>query len=517
MQVNNFLENSAQKYPEKKAVWYQNEWKTYGEIESASNKVANYLRDIGIKRGDRVALLYENSFDYIIGYYGILKMGGITVALNTETTSDSLVYLLNDSGAKAIISNQKFSKYLVPAIKKTPYLNHVIVNQDDLSEYENIGHCTQIKLSELYDQGVDKPCGVRCIDWDIASIVYTSGSTGKPKGVTLRHINIVSNTRSIVEYLKLTEKDRIMVILPFYYIYGKSLLNTHFYVGGSVVIDNRFAYPNVVLETMKKTEVTGFAGVPSTFMILLNKSSIRKYEFAHLRYLTQAGGAMAPSVQKEVAEIFKPAELYIMYGATEASARLSYLDPKMLPKKWGSIGKAIPNVDLFIADENGNELPQGEVGEIVARGSNIMVGYWNDPEETAKVLKNGLYYTGDLGRMDEDGFLYVVGRKKDMIKVGGERVSGKEVEEKILEMDEVHEVAVIGVDDPTLGEAIKAFIVPRSDAVLDEDKVKNFLRNGLPSYKIPKYIEFRTELPKNKAGKIMKTKLKEMEQSNKNS
>ncbi|MHA1233416.1 MAG: class I adenylate-forming enzyme family protein [Candidatus Helarchaeota archaeon] len=189
----------------------------------------------------------------------------------------------------------------------------------------------------------------------------------------------------------------------------------------------------------------------------------------------------------------------------------------MLPKKWGSIGKAIPNVDLFIADENGNELPQGEVGEIVARGSNIMVGYWNDPEETAKVLKNGLYYTGDLGRMDEDGFLYVVGRKKDMIKVGGERVSGKEVEEKILEMDEVHEVAVIGVDDPTLGEAIKAFIVPRSDAVLDEDKVKNFLRNGLPSYKIPKYIEFRTELPKNKAGKIMKTKLKEMEQSNKNS
>ncbi|MCD4691436.1 MAG: AMP-binding protein, partial [Calditrichales bacterium] len=325
--------------------------------------------------------------------------------------------------------------------------------------------------------------------------------------------NIVSNTKSIVEYLKLTSKDRIMVVLPFYYIYGKSLLNTHFFIGGSVVIDNRFAFPNVILETMKKTEATGFSGVPSTFMIMLNKSTIRKYKFDSLRYITQAGGAMAPAVQKETQKVFDPAELFVMYGATEASARLSYLDPKRLSKKWGSIGKAIPNVDLFVADENGNEKRQGETGEIAARGSNLMSGYWNDPEETNKVLKHGLYYSGDLGRMDEDGFIYVVGRSKDIIKVGGERVSAKEVEEKILEINEVHEVAVISVDDPVLGEAIKALIVPRDGSEIDQEFVKKALMKNLSSYKQPKYIEFRNDLPKNESGKILKSVLKEEEKT----
>jgi len=509
MQVNNFLEYAAEKFPAKEAVWYKDEWMTYAAIDELANKVANYLKSIQIKRGDRVALLYENSFDYIINYYAILKVGAITVALNTEMTSDSLTYLLNDSGAKAIITNEKFSRYLVPSVKKTPYLKNVIIDQDDLSEYQEIGHCNQISLADIYKDGHSTHPDVRCIDIDLASIVYTSGSTGKPKGVTLTHLNIVSNTRSIVEYLELTPRDRIMVILPFYYIYGKSLLNTHFYAGGSVVIDNTFAYPNVILKTMDKTHVTGFAGVPSTFIILLNRTNVRDYNFESLRYLTQAGGAMAPAVQKEVAEVFAPAKLVIMYGATEASARLSYLDPKVLTSKWGSIGKAIPNVDLFVADESGQELPVGQAGEIVARGSNMMVGYWNDPQETEKVLRNGLYYTGDLGKMDEEGFLYVVGRKKDMIKVGGERVSAKEVEETLLEIDKIHEVAVIGVDDPTLGEAIKAYIVPRKKAQLTDKEIMGHLRKKLPAYKHPKYIEIRNSLPKNESGKILKTVLKE--------
>jgi len=510
MQVNNFLEYAAEKFPDKKAVWYKDEWISYARIENHANKVANFLKSAQIKRGDRVALLYENSFNYIICYYAILKIGAITVALNTETTSDALIYLLNDSGAKAIITNEKFSKHLVPSLKKTPYLKSVIIDQEDLTEYKEIGHCDQIRLNDIYNDGKSSHPGVRCIDIDLASIVYTSGSTGKPKGVTLTHLNIVSNTQSIVEYLELTANDRIMAILPFYYIYGKSLLNTHFYVGGSVVIDNTFAYPNVILKTMEKTNVTGFAGVPSTFIILLNRSNVRKCNFSSLRYLTQAGGAMAPTAQKEVASVFAPAKLIIMYGATEASARLSYLDPGVLSTKWGSIGKAIPNVDLFVADESGQELPVGQVGEIVARGSNLMVGYWNDPQETAKVLNNGLYYTGDLGKMDEDGFLFVVGRKKDMIKVGGERVSAKEVEETILEIDKVHEVAVIGVDDPTLGEAIKAYIVPRSKTSITNIEIMEYLRTILPSYKHPKFIEIRKSLPKNESGKILKTALKEI-------
>jgi long-chain acyl-CoA synthetase len=219
---------------------------------------------------------------------------------------------------------------------------------------------------------------------------------------------------------------------------------------------------------------------------------------------------MAPAIQKKVAKIFHPAKLYIMYGATEASARLSYLDPNDLPRKWGSIGKAIPNVELFIADDKGNQLAPGSEGEIVARGANIMNGYWNDAKETAKVLKNGLYYTGDIGVMDEEGYLYVVGRSKDMIKVGGNRVSAKEIEEVLYAHTDISEVAVIGVDDDILGEAIKAFVVLKNGRIRNgaNKMIMNFLKEHLAPYKLPKFIEYRDSLPKNESGKIQKLKLK---------
>jgi len=513
MLVHHLLEKSAQQYPDKQAVWYKDQWMTYAEIDRRANQIGNYLKEVGIKRSDRVILLYENSFEYVAGYYGILKAGAVTVPLDTDTTTDSLIYYLNHSGACAAIANQKFSRNLAPAIKKAPELKHVIADQDDLSVYQEIGHCDQMRLRDVYEQMPDQQVGVRGIDLNLASIVFTSGSTGKPKGAALSHLNFISNITSIVEYLQLTCDDRVMVVLPFYYIYGKSLLNTHFMVGGSVVLDNRFAFPQVILETMEKTEVTGFSGVPSTFMILLNKSSVRKFRFASLRYVTQAGGAMAPSVQKEVAQVFAPARLYVMYGATEAAARLSYVDPEMLPQKWGSIGKAISNTDLFVTDQSGRPLGPNQVGEIAARGANIMSGYWNDPDGTSKVLKNGLYYTGDLGKMDEEGYLYVVGRSRDIIKVGGFRVSAKEVEEALLEIDQIHEVAVIGVSDATLGEAIKAIIVPRDHNSLSDDTIRKQLKDKLPTYKFPKYFEFRESLPKNESGKVLKEVLKKQQKS----
>jgi acyl-CoA synthetase (AMP-forming)/AMP-acid ligase II len=219
---------------------------------------------------------------------------------------------------------------------------------------------------------------------------------------------------------------------------------------------------------------------------------------------------MAPAIQKKVAKIFHPAKLYIMYGATEASARLSYLDPNDLPRKWGSIGKAIPNVELFVVDDQGNLLPAGLEGELVARGANIMRGYWNDIEETSKVLKNGLYYTGDIGVMDEEGYLYVVGRSKDMIKVGGNRVSAKEIEEVLYEHSDISEAAVIGIDDDILGEAIKAFVVLRNGQNKNgaDELIMSFLREHIAPYKLPKYIEYRDSLPKNESGKIQKLRLK---------
>ncbi len=508
MQVNGFLEDSAQRNPESKAAWHDGRWMNYGTIESLSNRAANSLLENGIRRGDRVALLIENSFDYIIHYYAILKAGAVTVALNTALTADMLAYALNDSGAKCVVSNPKFSKVLLPALRLSPGVEFVVQNQDDVSAFESAGRRRACRFSDIYGTGSPSRPDAGGMDSDTASIVYTSGSTGKPKGVVLTHLNIVSNTRSIVEYLKLTPEDRVMVVLPFYYIYGKSLLNTHFCAGGSVVIDNRFAYPSVILETMKETQVTGFAGVPSTFMILLGKTNIREFRFDRLRYVTQAGGAMPVAVQKEAAGVFAPAELYIMYGATEASARLSYLDPEDLHRKWGSIGKAIPNVRLAVVDDRGEELPAGETGEIAAKGPNIMKGYWNDPGETDKVLKNGWYFTGDLGKTDDEGFFYVVGRKKDMIKAGGERVSAKEVEERILEIRQVHEAAVIGVPDELLGEAIKAFIVPKGESRWTEREYDIEIKKRLPAYMHPRTVVLMRELPKNESGKILKNELK---------
>ena len=508
MQINHFLENAAQKYPDKEALWYKEEWMTYGAIDRLSNKLGNYLKETGIRRGDRVAILYENSFDYVIAYFAVLKVGAIEVSMNTETTVDTVTHALNDSGAKAIVTSKRHSRCLVPALRKAPEVRDVIVEQQDLSAYEEIGHCNPIRLSQIYDSGDARRPGTRGIDVDLASIVYTTGSTSTPKGVMLSHLNVVSNTRSIIEYLELTERDRIMVVLPFFYIYGKSLLTTHLCVGGSLVLDNRFVFPEAVLETMQSTEVTGFAGVPSTFLILLNRSRVREFTFEKLRYVTQAGGSMAPSIQKKVAEVFAPARLFVMYGATEAAPRLSYLDPDVLSEKWGSVGKAISNVELFVVDESGNPLAPHCAGEIVARGSNLMVGYWNDPIETAKVLKNGLYHTGDLGKMDEEGYLYVVGRSKDMIKIGGFRVSAKEIEEALLEIDKIHEAAVVGVDDPILGEAIEAFVVLRENADLTQDEIRSTLKSMLPAYKQPTRIEFIDSIPKGQSGKILKAELR---------
>ena len=506
--VHAFLEDSAARFPEKKAFFHLGIWHTFGEIDGQANRLAGLLRELGTKKGDRVALYLENSFEYVVTYYAILKAGGITVALNTENRAPDVDYILRDCGVRLFVTNERQLAKIggAGAFAAGKPVERVLMWGAAAGKTE------MIWLPEaLEGRPVEAP-GAPLTERDIASIVYTSGSTGKPRGVTLSHGNITANTRSIVAYLHLTADDRIMVVLPFHYIYGKSLLNTHVSVGGSVVLDNRFLYPAAVMKTMRDEAATGFAGVPSTFTILLNKGVLKGLSFPRLRYVTQAGGAMAPAVQKEVVKAFAPAKLYVMYGATEASARLSYLDPADLPRKWGSIGKAIPGVELFVADENGRPLAPGREGEIVARGANIMQGYWGLPEETARVLRHGLYFTGDIGRTDDEGFLYVVGRTWDMIKVGGNRVSAKEIEEALYEHPAVAEAAVFGVPDELLGEVPKACLVMkggREGEKASAEALREFLSQRLAPYKLPKYFEFRKSLPKNEAGKIQKTLLRE--------
>jgi len=507
--VHHFLEKSADSNPDKEALLDGDVRLTYWEIELKANKVANWLLESGVRKGDRVALLLRNSGEYVSCYYGIQKAGGIVVPLNTGLGLKELKEILEDCSSEVLITENHFLKKIDQTPKAEPFNIRVLANVYEDYSPRIISGGQYFNFREIHSRYPEMRPGLPIVDCDLSSIIYTSGSTGRPKGATLTHGNIVANTRSITSYLRLTGKDRCMVILPFYYVYGKSLLNTHFRVSGTVIIDNRFAFPNAVLQRMREEKATGFAGVPSTFSILVNNSSMRSMEFPDLRYITQAGGHMSAAIKKELMKILPDKEIFIMYGATEASARLTYLDPKDLSRKIDSIGKAIPNTELRILAESGREAEPGEEGEIVARGSNIMQGYWNDPVETDKVIKDGWYHTGDLGYRDEEGFFFMRGRKREMVKVGIHKVSTIEIEDVLYQHPSVFEAAVVGIPDQNLGEALKAFIVLKEGCNTGEREFIEFCEERLPKYKIPKKIVFISDLPKNESGKIQKRGLME--------
>lgn len=521
--VQNLLEDSADRDPGRPAAWHKGEWLTYGGLEDKANRLARFLMDAGLAPGSRVGVLLENGFAFLAAHFAVAKAGCVNVSLNTEADSNGLAFLLSDCEAEALILGPQHARLLAWQ-SPPPGLRLVLWNGDSVPAGHGllgIRHLTMAEASShpsapsaslvsSVSSGLCARPAPRRTESDLASLVYTSGSTGRPKGVMLTHRNLMSNTESIAGYLGLTADDRMLTVLPFHYVYGQSLFYTHFLRGGSVIIDNRFAYPNVVLDTMAAMEATGFAGVPSSLVILLEKSNfrnLRKGSFPSLRYVTQAGGHLSAAWQVKASEAFAPARFFVMYGATEAAPRLTFLDPARLPEKAGSIGKAIPGVEVFVADEAGNRLPPGAVGEIAARGPNIMAGYWRDPQGTAEVLRNGLYFTGDLGREDAEGFLFIEGRSRDFIKVGGNRVGAKEIEDAILEWEGALEAAVIGVEDPLLGEVPKAFVVLK-DAEGDLDGLKAFLKAGLPTYKQPKHYHLLSALPKNGAGKVMKAQLR---------
>ncbi len=458
--------------------------KTYSNIIT----IEKMLRNKGLNNKDAALLISENSQFFIQCYFAIIKNGTVCVPINPNSSIEHMEYIIKSLNIKNIFIQKKLLKYL-PKVWDLD-----IYTEEDIEKLETI---TEDHINEKTDQQ------------DVAVILFTSGSTAKPKGVMLTHGNLIYNTNSIIQYLKLSEGDRIEVVLPFYYCYGTSLLHTHFRVGGSLVINNRFMFPETVLQHINNYKCTGFAGVPSTFQILLKISDIKNRKFPSLRYITQAGGRMANIFIEELFETLKGVDIYIMYGQTEATARLSYLPPYLLKEKMGSIGKGIPGTQLKVLNKEGIPVKPKEVGEIVAQGGNIMKGYFNDEEETKKVLKNGYLYTGDIGTVDEDGYIYILSREKNIIKSGGNRISPKEVEDIILQMAEIVECAVVGVEDDILGESVKAFVVLKDDN-LNVNSIIEYCKSRLPNYKVPKYVEVLKTLPKNSSGKVMLKELKEM-------
>jgi long-chain acyl-CoA synthetase len=310
--------------------------------------------------------------------------------------------------------------------------------------------------------------------------------------------------------LSLSSADRMMTVLPFYYCFGTSLLHTHLRVGGSLALCNTFAYPETALDMMETTECTGFAGVPSTYQTLLRNSTFPKRKIKTLRKVQQAGGKLAVVLIEELMAALPDAEIYIMYGQTEATARLSYLSPSLLRTKLGSIGKGIPGVELCVIGESGAEVKAGEVGEIIARGDNVCPGYLDEPEASAQKFVDGALHTGDLATVDEDGFIYVVDRQSDFIKSYGHRVSSQQVEACVLELQDVVAAAAIGEPDLVRGEAIKVFAVLRAGAKLTSEEIIAHCAQGLARHMVPKEVVFIDRLPTNPHGKIVKAELRKL-------
>lgn len=510
--LQDLIELAAMKWPERDAIIHRTERRTYRALDEAANRTANALLAAGVNPGDRVGLLMHNSAAYVSSYFGILKAGAVAVPLNTAATRETVLFILRDAGIKVLIEHKSRRgpdpvELFSEAGLATVFLGGGVDSPLDRTP-PNGADPIVTPLGQALARASAEPPPRRSGPHDLACLFYTSGSTGEPKGVMLSHSNILENTKSIVQYLELTPDDKVMVVLPFFYCYGASLMHTHFLAGGSLVLENQFLYPNRVLDLMEAEGVTGFSGVPYTFAILLRRSNLRNYRLERLRYVTQAGGAMAPALIQEFRSILPHARFFVMYGQTEAAARLSYLPPELLDSKLGSIGRGIPGVELFVLDEQGLPVAPGQVGEIVAKGPNIMLGYWNNPGETRQVLDERGLHTGDLARVDEDSFIYIVARKKDFIKAGAHRVSAREVEDVILENPSVLECAVVSVEDEMMGEAVKACVVPVDWSSRDAGRILAWCKQRLAPYKVPRLIEFMRSLPKNAAGKVIKDALR---------
>lgn len=481
------LREAQRRFPERPAILQSGVVTTYRELWRQVLRAANGLRALGVQPGDRVALLLENSVEYVVAYYAAIEAGCVVVALNTALRSAELQWRLAHCGSTLLIASARAEREL----RAMPSVRWRVIGPAELMAGDDERDLPLVAAPDA-----------------VAALIYTSGTTADPRAVTLSHRNLVANTRSILGYLQLTEVDRIVNVLPFYYSYGNSVLHTHLAVGASIVLENSLLYPHLVVQQIAKTAATGFSGVPSTYALLLQRVKLAEYDLSALRYLTQAGGAMAPVHVAGLRKAVPQARLYVMYGQTEATARISYLPPERLDDKPGSVGIAIPGVTIEVHDERGRAAPASTTGEVCVRGDNVMLGYWENPVATARVLANGWLHTGDLGWLDADGYLTLVGRSSDMIKTGAHRVSPLEVEATVLLLGEVAECAVIGMPDEILGEVIVAHVVLREGAALDARRVQAHCRERLAAYMIPKTVHFAESLPKTASGKVQRYLLK---------
>ncbi|MBN2005629.1 MAG: AMP-binding protein [Anaerolineae bacterium] len=509
MLVHEFLENSAKRTPDKAALICAGQRLTYRQVDEDANRVANGLLAAGVQRGDRVAVWLPNSVEAVLAIFGILKAGATFVVVNTTTKVDKLVYVLNNCQAKALFAPGRQAEVVAGVMASVPSLTFGVLCEQDA---DAMPHSNVKPFPVLLAAASPERPATPCIDVDLACLIYTSGSTGDPKGVMSTHANVAFAASSIITYLENVPDDIVINVLPLSFDYGLYQLLMTFKFGGTLVLERSFVYPAATLKRIEEERVTGLPGVPTLFAMLL-QMDLSRFDLSSLRYLTNTAAALPVEHIQRLRDAFPWAKLYSMYGLTECKRTL-YLPPAELDRRPGSVGIAIPGTEVWIEDGAGRRVGPGEVGELVVRGSHVMQGYWQDPATTVDRYRPGrypaerLFYTGDLFKMDDEGFLYFVARKDDIIKTRGEKVAPKEVESVLYRLPGVVEAAVIGVPDALLGEAVKAFLVCAPDANLTERDVLRHCAQHLEDFAVPKQVEFRTSFPRTESGKTQKRDLR---------
>ena len=510
--LHDYLIRSAARSPAKVALVCQGQRVTYGELESRSNALAHTLVRRGVARGDRVVVFGDNTIETVVSFWAVLKANAVVCVVNPLTKADKLAYLLRDCRATALVSDAHLAAVFGAAVSKSEHLRTVIVS-GTLEPHRARALPGCLSWAQALAEGRSDAAPTRqTIDIDLAAIIYTSGSTGDAKGVMLTHRNMLAAATAITTYLESTEDDVTLGVLPLAFDYGLYQMIMAFRLGGRLVLERSFTYPAEVLNRVVAEGVTVFPGVPTIFAILAEMKTLKDFDFSKIRCVTNTAAALPTKHIDLLREVFRNARIFSMYGLTECK-RCTYLPPEDIDRKPTSVGVAIPNTELWIVGEDDEVLGPNEVGQLVIRGATVMRGYWEKPEETAKKLRPGPFpgemvlYTGDYCRLDEEGYLYFVGRMDDIIKSRGEKVAPKEVEHVIFNIAGVKECAVVGVPDPVLGHAVKAFVVLEKGVAMTEKQVQIECQRHLENFMVPKLVQFVAELPKTDTGKIKKAGL----------
>lgn len=505
------LLRSAKNKPNHPALIYKDAEYSYEYLRDSAFKLASHLVKTGIKRGDRVAIYMNNSFECAVSIYGVSLAGAVFMVINAQTKADKLQYILNDSEAKVLIADAHLHDEITASLTGTTSVIQVILSKE--LEAANAKSNLFQSFEEIISSTADHIEFPAVIPNDLAALIYTSGSTGFPKGVMMTHQSMVFTSWSLIEYLRLTDDERIMLLLPLAFDYGLYQLIMSVTTGSTLIMEQSFTFQATIYNRINKYKATVFPGVPTIYAMMIENHKKSGLSFQSIQKVTNTAAALPAEFIPNLKEIFPNALIFKMYGLTECK-RVCYLEPELVDEKPTSVGKAIPGTELFLLSPEGNPVPPGEAGILHVRGPHVMAGYWKKEDQSRQMLKPGIIpgerilCAQDWFKMDEDGFLYFQGRMDDIIKTKGEKVSPIEVENVIYKMDHVKEVAVIGAKHPIMGESILAFITTHDNVVMQEKEVQTACMAKLENFMVPHQVIFLPEMPKSTNGKIDKLELK---------